>query len=350
MKGILTCFLTFLVISVQAQLLQDDIPTVSKINLDSLADGKIHKLWLQLGEDAFNNPIRVPILLAKGSKKGSVLGLTAALHGNELNGIPIIDEVFKELNVSNLKGTLIAIPGLNPISMFNDQRRFIDQEDLNRNFPGKAHGNRVQQIAYQIDQKIISLFDFHIDMHTASFGRINSMYARADMSNDTLATMAKLQATDIILSNKGKPSFGAGSSVTMRASAISKGVNSITVEYGNPQVYQREMITRGKRGILNLMHWLKMTNGNVTIPEPRVVCSKSYWIYTDKGGLLAIPVELNERVSKGQLIGILKTPFGDVLKEYVAPEDGIVIGKSTNPVNMSGGRILHLGILKDSEN
>lgn len=350
MKGILTCFLALLIFAVQAQTFQDSIPTVSEVKLNSLADGKIHKLWLKVGEGPFNEPIKIPILVAMGSKKGHVLGLTAALHGNELNGIPIIHEIFDELDVVSLKGILIAVPGLNPVSIFNDQRRFIDREDLNRNFPGKADGNRSQQMAYQIDQKIISLFDFHIDMHTASFGRINSMYARANMDNDTLATMAKLQVPDIILSNKGKPSFGAGSSVTMRASAIARGTHSITVEYGNPQVYQREMIARGKRGILNLMHWLKMTEDAVNMVEPKVVCSKSYWIYTDKGGLLEIPVELNEKVSQRQLIGILKTPFGAVIKKYFAPEDGIVIGKSTNPVTMSGGRIIHLGILKDPEN
>lgn len=348
MKVFLLCFATFFIASIQAQHIQDSIPTVTNIDFDILTDGKIHKLWLLLGEDAFSKPIRVPILVAKGTKKGPVLGLTAAIHGNELNGIPIIHKVFDVLNVANLKGILIAVPGLNPVSIFNDQRRFIDQEDLNRNFPGKANGNRSQQIAYQINQKIISLFNFQIDMHTASFGRENSMYARADMDNDTLAAMAKLQEPDIILSNKGKPSFGAGSSVTMRASAIAKGIHSITVEYGNPQVYQEEMIVRGKNGILNLMHWLKMTEGDIIIPEPKVVCSKSYWIYTDKGGLLEIPVTLNEKVREGQLIGILKTPYGDIIKQYFAPENGVVIGKSTNPVNMSGGRIIHLGILNDS--
>ena len=43
----------------------------------------------------------------------------------------------------------------------------------------------------------------------------------------------------------------------------------------------------------------------------------------------------------------MKNIFGDVVKEYTAPENGVVIGKSVNPVNQSGGRILHLGILQD---
>ena len=49
---------------------------------------------------------------------------------------------------------------------------------------------------------------------------------------------------------------------------------------------------------------------------------------------------------KDEKIAIVKNAFGEVIKEYFSPEDGIVIGKSTNPSNMSGGRIIHLGILE----
>ncbi len=65
------------------------------------------------------------------------------------------------------------------------------------------------------------------------------------------------------------------------------------------------------------------------------------------GGLLDVQVELNAIVEKGALIATLRNPFGEVLRQYVAPERGIVIGKSANPVTMSGGRIIHLGILSN---
>ncbi|MEC7264912.1 MAG: peptidase M14, partial [Bacteroidota bacterium] len=57
-------------------------------------------------------------------------------------------------------------------------------------------------------------------------------------------------------------------------------------------------------------------------------------------------VGLSQKVKKGDPIGMLKNPFGEVVEEVNAPEDGIVIGKSSNPVNISGGRIIHLGILE----
>lgn len=185
-------------------------------------------------------------------------------------------------------------------------------------------------------------------MHTASFGRVNSFYARGALNDTTIKKMTMLQNADIILANKGVPSFGKKSTATrtMRAEAMSKGIPSIMVEYGSPQVFQPKMIERGTKGIHNLLIWLKMQPKKIIEKNESVICKKSYWIYIKEGGYLEIHAELTQLLKKGELIATLRNPFGEIIKEYFCPENGIVIGKSTNPINMSGGRILHLGILK----
>jgi len=328
---------------------QDKIEAIDKINLDDISNNQIKKYWLKILDNGLSQPISIPIIIAKGDDNRPVLGLTAAIHGNELNGIKVIQEVFENINIEELKGTIIAVPGINQISITHDRRRFFDDEDLNRQFPGKETGNRSQQYVWQINNKILSKLDYLIDMHSASFGRINSLYVRADMTDEKMKQMALLQDADIILINKGVPSAGNNSSVTrtMRAEAMLKGIPTITVEYGNPQVYQPEIISRGVAGIKNVLKWLKMQNFDAPQLNKAKICAKSYWIYVDKGGLLEIPVELNQIIEKNDIIGILRNPFGDIIETYKSPEKGIVIGKSTNPVNMNGGRIIHLGILED---
>ena len=340
------CLSIFLVMLWEVDAQKKDIPVVDSLGLSSLESGKIHKVWLKLGENGFTTPIKVPVLIAKGKEDGKVFGLTAAIHGNELNGIPIIHNLIESLDVSQLNGTIVAIPGLNPLAIANMQREYVDLQDLNRLFPGKEKGNRSQQMAFQIGKKIIPLFDFHIDLHTASFGRVNSLYGRGDMQNDTLASMLRILQPDIIVSNKGKASFGEATAQTLRAYAISKGVHSITMEYGNPQVFQQEMIARGTEGILKVLAWLEFMEGEVNIPEVKNVCSKSYWIFTKNGGYLKVLVDLKQKLEKGDPIAILTDSFGHIIQEYKAPEAGIVVGKSTNPVSISGSRIIHLGILE----
>lgn len=318
---------------------------VSEINLDSLPTNSSSRFWLKLTEDSFSKGYTVPVIVLKGKPNAPVIGLTAALHGNELNGIPVIQELVNKIDVQKLNGTIMAVPGINAVSIPNHKRRFVDQKDLNRNFPGNPKGNRSEQYVWNISQKIIQKLEYLVDMHTASFGRINSLYTRADMTNDTIATMANAIDADIILHNKGKnPVF---KTHTMRAEAMKQGINAITIEYGNPQVYQPEIITRGVFGLLNLLNTLNIyKNKDFTTFKKPIQCRKSYWIYTDKGGYLEVKVALTQIVEKGDLLAILKNPFGDIIKEYVAPEKGIIIGKSTNPVNMIGGRIVHIGIIK----
>ncbi len=344
MKSFFTSFFTLFFIVVSSQ--NKEVTTVNNLSLQQLEDGKIHQLWLALGEDHLSNAIKVPVLVAKGTEDGPILGLTAAIHGNELNGIAILHELFTSLDTKNLKGTVVAICGLNPLAIANYQREFVDGTDLNRIFPGKENGNRSEQMAYRIGEKIIPAFDYHVDLHTASFGRINSLYGRGDMENDTLAGMLNALAPDIIVSNKGKASFGSAAGLTMRAFAIAKGIPSITVEYGNPQVYQKEMISRGVAGLQNLMVHLGFLEGAIQPSKEPNICSKSYWLYTDKGGYLDIVVDLKQNLKQNDVIAVLKNSFGEVIATYKAPEDGIVVGKSTNPVSSSGSRIIHLGILK----
>ena len=328
---------------------QEIIDHIDEIQLADIGNHQVKKYWLRIMDNGMAQPIMVPVIIAKGKTEKPVLGLTAAIHGNELNGIPIIQQVFQNLDLSTLSGTLIGIPGLNSVSIPLHQRRFSDETDLNRIFPGKETGNRSQQYVWQVKEKILSKIDYLIDMHTASFGRENSLYVRADMADEKIAAMARMQDADIILKNKGVPSMGANVAKlrTMRAEAMLKGIPTITVEYGNPQVYQPDLIARGVAGIVNTMRWLEMVPGEEkTLADP-VLCKKSYWIYADKGGYMEVTVRLGEKVKKDQIVAVLRNPFGDILKKYPCPEDGVVIGKSSNPVNMHGGRILHLGIVEE---
>lgn len=81
------------------------------------------------------------------------------------------------------------------------QRNFHDGQDLNRLFPGNPNGNCGQVYAYNIVNSIICKFNYHIDLHTASFGRVNSLYVRADMNNRITHSMALLQEPQIIVHN-----------------------------------------------------------------------------------------------------------------------------------------------------
>ncbi|MEM6396207.1 MAG: succinylglutamate desuccinylase/aspartoacylase family protein [Bacteroidota bacterium] len=313
-------------------------PIVLEFNLEDTPPGSIRHYWLRLASDGMGNPMLVPLMVARGVRPGPVLGLTAAIHGDELNGISVIQRLFADLEVEELSGTVAAIPVVNIPGFNRKQRFFADGSDLNHLMPGKANGNASQVYAHRLVDRYLKHVDYLLDLHTASRGRVNSYYVRADMSIEITRKLALLQHPQLIVHNP--PNDG-----TFRGTADALDIPAVTLEVGNPGVYQKKMIRSGLVGVHNVLAYLKMTDDEEVEPsQSTVICRKSYWIYTQTGGLLQVHVDLLERVEKGQLIASLRDVFGGLMKQYYAPEAGVVIGKSTSPVNQSGGRILHLGI------
>jgi uncharacterized protein len=319
---------------------QTDIQQIEEIDISKTPKGEVGYYWLKLISDGFGSPINVPVMVARGIGDGPVLGVTAAVHGNELNGVSVIQRLFNEIDTKELRGTIVGIPVANIPAFIRKKRRFNDGVDLNHIMPGKEDGNVSQVYAYRFVERVIKHFDFLLDLHTASTGRINSYYIRADMDQPIVKKMALLQNADIIVHNP--PSDG-----TLRGAADDLNIPAITLEVGNPNIYQRRLIRSGVEGVHNVLCHLDMVDDvPVEIDKDTVLCGSSKWVYTDTGGLLTVNVELRQILKKGEKIAELRNVFGTKIKEYYAPEDGIVIGKSISPVNQTGGRILHLGILK----
>lgn len=311
---------------------------VYDLDIDSLPKGKISERWLHIINNGIGEPVRVPILVARGAFDGPVLGLTAAIHGNELNGIPVIQRLFRELDVRQLHGTVVGVLVANVPGLLLGQRKFNDGTDLNRIAPGKPNGNVSELYIHRIVERILRQFNYLIDLHTASSGRINSWYIRANMSKEITSRMARLQNPDIILHNP--PGDG-----TFRGAASALDIRSITLELRDPHIFQFDVIEDALIGIRNVLYDFGMLEGQVVCRiEHTTLCDHSYWIYTDEGGILEVYPKICEYVKAGQVIAKVRTIFGKVTREYRAPEDGIVIGKSVNPVNQTGSRILHLGI------
>jgi predicted deacylase len=162
--------------------------------------GEISTCWINMVKQGLSEWIRVPVIIARGTQPGPVIGITAVVHGNELNGVPCIHKVISDIDVKSLRGTVVAVPCVNVPGYL--------RKDLNRYFPGTQHGTASSIFNFNLFTKIIKQFNYLIDLHTASFGRVNSYYVRADMNDPVSAVFAKLQQPQVILHNSGQDGKG----------------------------------------------------------------------------------------------------------------------------------------------
>ena len=111
-------------------------------------------------------PIHIPIHVLHGRKEGPCLLICAALHGDEINGIAIIQKLLNFVQKKKIAGTLIAVPVVNIYGLLSQQRQLPDRRDLEKNFPGSETGSYAARYARFFTDQIFSKATHCIDLHT----------------------------------------------------------------------------------------------------------------------------------------------------------------------------------------
>ncbi len=309
----------------------------NRFHLEDFPKGVISKMWLHIINNGIGEPVRIPILIARGNTEGPVLALNAALHGNELNGINVIQRLFGKLDVATLKGTVIGVLVANIPGVLLGQRRFNDGFDLNRQAPGANDGTPSSVYIFRLIDRVLSKANYLIDLHTTGEGKQNCWHVRAEMDDADTARLARLQNPEVILDNDPDET-------SVRGYCSKLGIKSLTLELKDPLVFQKDVIEDALTGIRNVMADLGMIEGSLTCSlDYTILCHKWKWMRSDEGGILIVFPKLLQKVKQGELIAEVRNIFGEMQKQFFSPHDGIVIAKNTNPICQTGTGILNIG-------
>lgn len=282
-------------------------------------------------------PVDTPVLVVHGAQPGPVLCMTAAVHGDELNGIEIVRRVLHGLQPSRLAGTVIGVPIVNIQGFRRGTRYLPDRRDLNRYFPGSRSGSAASRIAYSFFNNIVVKCDALVDLHTGSFERANLPQLRADLSDAGVGALANGFGATVIVNSQPQPG-------TLRYAATMAGVPTVTLEAGGPERLEPQEVLHGVRGVEALLHTLRMVVDERPWTEIEETYFRSAWVRADRGGILISNVELGSAVTKGELLGRITDPITNDTVGIYAPSAGRVIGMARNQVVMPGFAAFHLGI------
>ena len=128
--------------------------------------------------------LEMPVQVIHGKKPGPVMFLSAAVHGDEINGVEIIRRVLNVKSLNRIKGILIAIPVVNVFGFINQSRYLPDRRDLNRSFPGSKQGSMAARMAHLFINEIVSKSTHGIDLHTGAIHRENLPQVRAILDDE----------------------------------------------------------------------------------------------------------------------------------------------------------------------
>lgn len=313
------------------------ISTDKKFDLSMFPKGEISKFWLHIINNGIGEPIRIPILVARGKKDGPVFGMNAALHGNELNGINVIQRLFNRLTESGeIRGTVIGVLVANVPGVLLGSRRFNDDFDLNRQAPGSESGIASSVYINRLIDRVIKNFDYFFDLHTTGYGKQNCWHIRADLNDKETKNLALLQNPEAILHSEP-------SEQTVRGYASSLGIKSLTLELKDPSVFQTDVVNDAVVGLWNVMNHLDIVNDPISCTlEDTWLVEQSKWLRSNEGGILTVFPEVLSHVEKGEKIAEVRNIFGELNREFFAPEGGLVLAKNVNPIAQTGSALLNL--------
>lgn len=271
-----------------------------------------------------------------GRQEGPVLLITAALHGDEINGVEICRRLLKLPRINQLKGTLIVVPIVNTYGFVQQSRYLPDRRDLNRSFPGSGKGSLGSRMAYQFTEQILSKCSHAIDLHTGAIHRANLPQVRASAKDKVALRMAEVFNAPIIIKAASREG-------TMRGTANSLGIPILLYEAGEALRFDEQSIKVGVRGILNVMTDLGMLRAGRKKPTTQSLFSKkSSWVRAEHDGIARYYVGLGQTVKPGDTLAHIYSPYSDFEVAVEASFAGIVIGRNNLPLVNEGEALFHI--------
>ncbi len=289
----------------------------------------------------------IPVQVICGKTAGPRLFISAAIHGDELNGVEIVRRLLTMGSIKRLRGTLIVIPIVNIFGIIQHSRYLPDRRDLNRCFPGSKRGSLAARLAHIFLEEIVNQCDYGIDLHTGALHRSNLPQVRANLDDPETKDLADAFAVPVLLNANVRDG-------SLRQVAGENGVKVLLYEAGEALRFDELSIRAGVRGILAVMRKLGMlaaikATQRKPIPEPFIARSSS-WERAPESGILRSMAALGTRIKKGDLLGVVSDPsdlLNQVEYEICAQFSGIIIGKSNIPLVNEGDALFHIARFED---
>ncbi len=280
--------------------------------------------------------LSMPVKVICGRQAGPVLFVSAAIHGDELNGVEIIRRLLKRKILRSLRGTLLAVPIVN-VHGFLDQSRYLpDRRDLNRSFPGSPKGSIAARLANIFITQILSNADYGIDLHTGAINRTNFPQIRANLDDAQTLDIAKAFGAPVIVNSNIRDG-------SLRECASNRGLPVLIYEAGEALRFDETSIRAGIRGILSVMRHIGMLPAS---RKPKhinpIVARSTQWVRAGTSGIVSGKVKLGSTVKNKQRLATISDPLGEAEENVVAPFDGIVIGRSNLPLAHEGDALFNL--------
>ena len=304
-----------------------------------VAPGSRRRIEIPVARLPVGAEMSLSVEVVHGREPGPALWLSSAIHGDELDGMEIIQRTLEELRPSEIAGTVVAVPVVNLFGALSESRYLPDRRDLNRSFPGTARGSLAGQLAHLFMEEVVARCSWGIDYHCGSDDRDNLPQVRCDLSDDETRALALAFAAPVTI--EGKPPDG-----SLRKAALAAGARVLLYEGGEARRFTESAIRAGVAGTRRVLGALGITPApdEEEGPPETVEATSTQWLRAGRSGICRMEVELGQRVERGDRIAVVRDVLGRESRPVQAREAGVVIGRRIHPMIYKGEAVAHVAL------
>jgi predicted deacylase len=278
------------------------------------------------------NGLDVPAFKVQGANDGPSLALIGGVHGCEYSSIAAVTRVMRELDATELKGSITAVPVVS-MESFTQRSAFVvpaDGKNLNRAFPGDPDGTYTERLAHDIFTALIEPADVLIDLHGGDL--VEALEPFALYCNEASKGLAHAFGLPYVVdSTDAIP--GMTASVAERA---------VIAEAGGAGRLEERAVEQLTRGVRNALRYLERLPGEPDEPHSTTI-DRFEWLYSSPAGFWVADIRTGDRVEHDEKLGEIRDLYGDVQQEIHAPADGVVLFLTTSAAVAENGLLLGLG-------
>jgi predicted deacylase len=309
----------------------------------SVKPGERRLVDLPISKLSNHAPVTLPVHVLHGAQPGPTMFVSAAIHGDELNGVEIIRRLLRTLDPQSINGTLLCVPVVNVFGFISRSRYLPDRRDLNRSFPGSAGGSLAARLAHLFLTEIVKRSQIGIDLHTAAIHRINLPQIRCQFrKRPRVLELGRAFGAEVMLESAERPG-------SLREAARAAGVDVLSYEGGEGLRFDEFAIRAGVDGITGVMlkiGMLELAEGAEPPAGERrtpVLINASSWLRSPEGGVFRTAKRIGDAVMIDEVVGHVANPYEDVAVDVRSPRRGIIIGRTTLPIVNMGDALLNIG-------
>jgi predicted deacylase len=288
----------------------------------------------------------VPILVAHGREDGPTLWISAAIHGDELEGTAAVWEVFRTVEERDLRGTVIASVVTN-VSAYGALRRTspIDDLDVNRVFPGAPDRSFTYQFADAYRRAVEEFATHYVDLHGGGNTHNVVFYS---IYRDGLGDASRISSEMAAVAGSGIvwASQDAWLDNGLFTHLTAKGVPSLIVEAGGEGRVRATNVRSHASAVLNVMTYLDMLDGTVAKNPPESPVTEADFFFSHHAGIWLSERAPGDVLEPGDLIGVVRDPYGSVVEEITVTRGrSVLLALRTYAGAPTGSSLGILGVL-----